>query len=102
MISLIMIVLDVLTGICFSDSMLWVGCKQVKEITATSKFRYYEQFIIDTEDIVEANDVFVSTNFTKNIHFFLQLRDILRVVSEHNTLACKLLSLSRSSIRVPF
>jgi hypothetical protein len=74
----------------------------VKQITTTSKFGYYEQFIVHTEDIVKTNHVIVSSKLAENIDFFLKLSNIFGIITKHYALACKLLSLSRPSTRVAF
>jgi hypothetical protein len=56
-------------GLC--DSMLWMRSEQVEQVPATSQFGYYKQLVVDTKDIVEPNDVFMSPQFTQDIDFLL-------------------------------
>lgn len=76
--------------------MLGVGGEEVKQIPAPSKLCYYEQLIVHTKDVVQTNDIVVSPKFPENINFLLELGNVLGVVSEHDTLAGKLFSLTAS------
>lgn len=86
-----------LGGIGFRNSVLRMGRQQVEQITSSSELRYYEKLIVNTKDIVQPNHIVVATEFTKNIYLLLQLGNVLRIIPEHDTLAGKLLSLSRTS-----
>lgn len=77
--------------------MLGMRRQQVKEITTTPKFGYYKEFIVDTEHIVESNNVLVPTDLSKDVDFLLQLCNVLWIIAEHDALASILLSLSRPS-----
>lgn len=35
--------------------------QQVKEVTATSQFCYYEELVVDAKDVKESNDVAVAS-----------------------------------------
>lgn len=68
----------------------------MEQVTPSSQLRYYKEFIVDTKDIVQPNHVVVASQFAKNVNFFLELGNVLGVVSEHDTLARKFLSFSGS------
>ena len=72
-----------------------MGGEQVEQVTPSSQLRYYKELIIDTKDVVESNDIVVAPQFAQDIHLLLQLGNVLWVVSQHDALAGKFLSLSR-------
>jgi len=75
---------------------LGMGGQEMEQIPSTSQFSYYKQFVVDTKDVVQANDVVVSPQFSQDIDFFLKLGNVLGVVAQHDTLAGKLFPLARS------
>jgi hypothetical protein len=62
---------DSLGSIRFRDTMLGVRREQVKQVTSTSKFCNNKQLIIDAKDIIKSNDIGVTTQFAKDVDFFL-------------------------------
>ena len=75
--------------------------QQVKQITATAQFGYNEEFIVHAKDVVQPNNILVPSQFSQNIHFFLQLGNVLVIVPQQDTLAGKLLALA-SAVYVAF
>jgi len=80
------------TRISFRDSMFGMSRQQVKQVTTASQFGYYKEFVVDTKDIVQTNDIVMSTKLAQDIDFFLQLGNVLWIIAEHDTLARKLFS----------
>jgi hypothetical protein len=61
--------------------MFGMGGQEMKEITATTQLGYYKEFIVDTKDVVKPNDIVVSTQFSEDIDFFLELGNVLWVIA---------------------
>ena len=74
--------------------MLGMRRQQVKQVATTSQLGYYKEFIVDTKDVVQSNDIVVPAKFAQDIDFLLQLGNVLGVVAEHDTLAGKLFPLA--------
>ena len=66
----------------------------MEQIPTTAQFGYYKELVVDTENVVEPNDVLVAPQLAQHVDFFLELGDILGVVAEHDTLAGKLFALA--------
>ena len=77
--------------------MLWMSSKQVEQVSTTPQFGYYEEFIVHAKDIEETNYVVVATKLPQYVYLLLQLRNVLRIVAEHDAFASKLLPLTRST-----
>lgn len=76
--------------------MLGMSRQQVKQVTATSQLGYYKQLIVDAKDIVQSNDIVMSSQLSQDIDFLLQLGNVLGVIPQHDTLAGKLFPFARS------
>jgi hypothetical protein len=50
-----------LTGIRLGDTVFRVCSKKMEQVTTPTEFSYYEQLVVDTEDIVQPDDVVMAT-----------------------------------------
>ena len=82
--------------------MFGMSRQQVKQVTTASQLCYYKEFIVDAKNVVQTNDVVVSSQLAQDIDFFLQLGNVLWIVAKHDALAGKLFPLSRSTGLVSF
>lgn len=51
--------------------MLGVRRQEMKQVATSSQLGNDEELIVDAKDIVETNDVIVTTKFPQDIYFFL-------------------------------
>ena len=91
-----------LTSIRLGDTVFRVRCQEMKEITSTSQLGYYEEFVVHAKYIVQTNDIYMATQFSQHVDFFLQFGNILGIVPKHDTFARKLLPFSASSSGMTF
>jgi hypothetical protein len=63
--------LFLLTSVGLRDSVFGMSREKVKEITTPAQLRYYEEFVVHTEHIVQPDDIVMAAQLPEDIDLFL-------------------------------